>query len=272
MSTFLFKSSPKNPTVNLSGYPILNCSLAQLKLNSKFLISTINQYSYVIAEKDAEFKRSLLGSDALLADGVGVVAAVKLLRGKSIKKIAGADLHQHLLEKLNADGGSCFYLGSKESTLEAIKTRLAKEYPNVKVGVYSPPYKAQFTAQENIEMIDTVNAFKPDVLFVGMTAPKQEKWSYMNKEQLDAKIICPIGAVFDFYAETITRPSQFWVNLGLEWFIRLVKEPKRMSKRYLYYGPAFVFAILKMKVASMFNRNNDDNLDATGKKHYAVAN
>lgn len=96
-------------------------------------------------------------------------------------------------------------------------------------------------------MIAAVNAFQPDVLFVGMTAPKQEKWSYKHKPQLDAKIICSIGAVFDFYAGTVARPSPFWIKMRLEWFIRLIKEPKRMWKRYLYYGPIFIKLILQQK-------------------------
>jgi N-acetylglucosaminyldiphosphoundecaprenol N-acetyl-beta-D-mannosaminyltransferase len=95
-------------------------------------------------------------------------------------------------------------------------------------------------------MIAAVNEVKPDVLFVGMTAPKQEKWGHANKKKLDAKTICAIGAVFDFYAGTVERPSQFWINLQLEWFIRLVKEPKRMWRRYLYYGPFFLYLLLKV--------------------------
>jgi N-acetylglucosaminyldiphosphoundecaprenol N-acetyl-beta-D-mannosaminyltransferase len=85
-----------------------------------------------------------------------------------------------------------------------------------------------------------------------MTAPKQEKWSYQHKAKLDVKIICSIGAVFDFYAGTVKRPSLFWINLKLEWFIRLVKEPRRMSKRYLYYGPVFIKLILVAKIRQVF--------------------
>jgi N-acetylglucosaminyldiphosphoundecaprenol N-acetyl-beta-D-mannosaminyltransferase len=251
MSTFTLKQLFNNPTVNVLDYSILNCSLDELTFNSKCLISTVNQYSYVMAEKDAEFKKALMGSDVLLPDGIAIVAAAKLLNGQSVKKIAGADLHQHMLEKLDAEGGSCFYLGASDSTLKAIQARMADEYPNVTVGVYSPPFKAQFSAEDDAAMINAVNEFKPDVLFVGMTAPKQEKWSYLYKDQLDAKIICPVGAVFDFYAETVSRPSNFWINLGLEWLVRLAKEPKRMSKRYLYYGPVFVYDLLKMKALSV---------------------
>ena len=238
------------PTVGLLDYSILNGDLDKITFNSKCLINTINQYSYITAEKDKDFKKALVESDILLPDGVGITAALKILKGENVKKIAGADVHQYLLEKLNKEGGKCFYLGSKQSTLDAIRIRLNKEYPNIKVGLYSPPYKPQFSDEENVEMISAVNSFAPDVLFVGMTAPKQEKWAHLHKEELKAKIICPIGAVFDFYAETIKRPSKFWINLGLEWFIRLVKEPKRMSKRYLYYGPIFAFDLLKMKLGA----------------------
>lgn len=246
MAMFNLNSSPI-PTVGLSSYSILNADLDKIRFNSKCLINTINQYSYIIAEQDAEFKKALVESDVLLPDGVGIVAAVKMLKGEKVKKIAGADLHQYLLEKLNKEGGSCFYLGSSQSTLNAIRERLVREYPNIRVGLYSPPFKAQFNAEENAEMINAVNAFKPDVLFVGMTAPKQEKWCHAHKDQLTVKTICPIGAVFDFYAGTIKRPSKFWINLGLEWFIRLVKEPKRLSKRYLYYGPVFLWELAKME-------------------------
>lgn len=246
-------STSKIQTIGLSDYSILNCGLDKIKFNSKCLINTINQYSYITAEKDVEFKKALVESDILLPDGVGIVAALKILKGENVKKIAGADLHQYLLTKLNNEGGKCFYLGSKQSTLNEIRNRLNKEYPNIKVGLYSPPYKAQFSDEENAEMINAVNSFNPDVLFVGMTAPKQEKWSFLNKGRIQAKVICPIGAVFDFYAETIRRPSQFWINLGLEWFIRLIHEPKRMAKRYLYYGPVFVYVLLRMKFFNLIN-------------------
>jgi N-acetylglucosaminyldiphosphoundecaprenol N-acetyl-beta-D-mannosaminyltransferase len=254
MSAFTFKTLFSNPTVKILDYSVLDCSLDELMLNSKCLISTINQYSYMVAEKDEDFKNALMGSDVLLPDGIGVVAMIKMLRGEKVKKTTGYDLHQHLLKKLNAEGGSCFYLGSADRILDAIKKRMAKEYPGIKVGVYSPPFKDQFTQQDNEDMVNAVNAFKPDVLFVGMTAPKQEKWSYLHKDLLDTKIICPIGAVFDFYARTIKRPSKFWIDLGLEWFIRLAKEPRRMSKRYIYYGPLFIMVLLKMKVISLFTK------------------
>lgn len=234
--------------VSFLDYSIYTSPLNQIDFDRKILINTINQYSFCIAEQHQAFKNALLGSDVLLPDGMAVVAAVRLLTGKKIKKIAGADIHLHLLQELDKKGGSCFYLGSSENTLSKIKERLAIEFPNIRVGTYSPPYKAEFPHDKKSKKVEAVNAFKPDVLFVGMTAPKQEKWAYSHKEYLDTKIICSIGAVFDFYAGTVERPSPFWVNLRLEWFIRLIKEPKRMWRRYLYYGPVFIWLVLKSKL------------------------
>jgi N-acetylglucosaminyldiphosphoundecaprenol N-acetyl-beta-D-mannosaminyltransferase len=226
-----------------------------LPIGGKTLINTINQYSYCIAETDAAFKKALQGSDILLPDGMAIVATVRLLADQKITKIAGADLHDFLLNDLNKKGGSCFYLGSSEHTLRKIAMRLSKEFPNVRFQTFSPAYAPEFSVLENREMLDAVNAFQPDVLFIGMTAPKQEKWAFVHKEKLDAKIICSIGAVFDFYAGTVVRPHPFWVKLRLEWFVRLLKEPQRMWKRYLYYGPVFIKLILEEKLKRIFKSN-----------------
>ncbi|MDP3679584.1 MAG: WecB/TagA/CpsF family glycosyltransferase [Flavobacterium sp.] len=239
-------------SVPLLDYSIFSGDLADCARADKTLINTINQYSFCIAEEDAEFKSALQESDILLPDGVAIVAAVQLLNSQKIKKIAGAELHHFLLEDLNKKGGSCFYLGSSENTLLKITTRLSKDFPNIKVGAFSPPFKPEFSDEDNQQMVQEVNAFQPDVLFVGMTAPKQEKWNFQHKEKLEAKIICSIGAVFDFYAGTIVRPQPFWIRLHLEWFIRLVKEPKRMWKRYLYYGPIFIKLIVEKKIQNLF--------------------
>jgi N-acetylglucosaminyldiphosphoundecaprenol N-acetyl-beta-D-mannosaminyltransferase len=232
------------------GYNLFNGNLNSIPDSKKTVINTINQYSFCVAERDEEFKKALKSSDILLPDGIGIVAAVKSVTGYSLKKISGTDLHENLLERLNGKKGRCFYLGSNENTLNKIKERLTVEYPDITFETFSPSYKKQFSDEENREMIAAVNAFKPDVLFVGMTAPKQEKWVTTHKTEIDAKLICSIGAVFDFYAGTVNRPSEFWINLGLEWFIRLCKEPKRMWKRYIYYGPIFAWALIKEKLTA----------------------
>jgi N-acetylglucosaminyldiphosphoundecaprenol N-acetyl-beta-D-mannosaminyltransferase len=249
----------KYRTLKLFDYSIFTSSLSQfdIKQDAKCVINTLNQYSYIIAEKDPRFKKVLKESTLLLPDGVGIVGAVKILVGAKIKKIAGADLHNHLLKVLNERSGKCFYLGSSQETLEGIKRRLSIEYPNIRVGIYSPPFKQQFSDADNAHMVSHINEFGPDVLFVGMTAPKQEKWVYEHKDELNVNVICSIGAVFDFYSETVKRPGKFWINLGLEWFIRLVHEPNHLWRRYLLYGPVFIYLVFKEKISLLLN----------GKKH-----
>jgi N-acetylglucosaminyldiphosphoundecaprenol N-acetyl-beta-D-mannosaminyltransferase len=238
-------------------YNLFTGILADMPLTSKTVINTINQYSYCIAEEDPKFKKALTESEILLPDGDGIVFAERLLSGKKIKKISGTDLHLHLLNVLNEKKGRCFYLGSSPSTLEKIKNKLNKEYPGIEVGTYSPPFKIQFTEQDNLDMIAAVNAFQTDVLFIGLTAPKQEKWSNEHKAALNANLICSIGAVFDFYAGTVKRPGEVWIKMRLEWLGRFVSEPKRMWRRYFYFGPVYLGMIMRIK---MKVKNSADNV------------
>jgi len=135
--------------LSILDFNVFTGNLVNIGLEEKIVINTINQYSYCIAEKDPDFKKALQNSDILLPDGVAIVLAAKFLKNKKIKKIAGADIHENLLEKLNSTNGSCFYMGSKESTLEKIKERLSIEYPNIKIQTYSPPFKKEFDEEDN---------------------------------------------------------------------------------------------------------------------------
>jgi N-acetylglucosaminyldiphosphoundecaprenol N-acetyl-beta-D-mannosaminyltransferase len=215
--------------------------------DQKLLISTLNAYCYNIAQKDKEYSEVLYKSDILLPDGVSVVLAAHLLTGKKLKKIAGEDLFFYEMRRLDKIGGSCFFLGSSESTLESIINRARSEFPSVTVQKFSPPFKPEFTRDDNKIMVDRINEFKPDVLFIGMTAPKQEKWAANHLSELNVKHICCIGAVFDFYAGTIKRAPKLVIDLGMEWFFRLVKEPRRMWRRYVLGNPEFIWLIIKEK-------------------------
>lgn len=230
----------------LQKFTLFNQPLCEIK-NAKVLINTLNSHCYNITRTDAVYQEALLNSDILLPDGVSVVWAFKWLTGQKIKKIAGADLFFYEMERLQKTGGKCFFLGSTETILTKIKDRAGREYPNVKVQSYSPPYKSEFSAKDNAMMLEAINAIQPDVLFIGMTAPKQEKWAYQHFNQLQAGHICSIGAVFDFYAGTINRAPKWMIKLGLEWFYRLVKEPRRMCRRYLVGNSKFIWAVVMEK-------------------------
>jgi N-acetylglucosaminyldiphosphoundecaprenol N-acetyl-beta-D-mannosaminyltransferase len=117
-------------------------------------------------------------------------------------------------------------MGSTKQTLQKIQDRAKKEYPNVTTAVYSPPFKPDFSDADNAAIVQAINAFQPDVLFVGLTAPKQEKWAYQHKAPVNAKIISTIGNVFDWYAGNSSRPAPIWIKLRLEWLVRIFLRPE----------------------------------------------
>lgn len=235
--------------MKIMNYEVFVDDLEIIDLESKKIINTINPHSYVTAKSDKEFEEALQSSDLLIPDGIGIVFAAKHINHKCIKKIAGADLHKFLLSKMDGRNGKVFYMGASQNTLDKIEEKIKNEYPNIKVESYSPPFKSEFTDKDNATMVAKINKFKPDVLFIGMTAPKQEKWLYKHKEQLNFKVASSIGAVFDFYAGTVKRPSQFWINLHLEWLLRLLQEPKRLWRRNFISTPLFIIDILKYKLS-----------------------
>ncbi len=218
----------------------------------KFLIDTVNAHSFVVARKDGAFAKALMRADALLPDGISIVKACRWLGTKNapVEKIAGADLFAYEMGKLEEKGGTCFFLGSSPSTLEKIVERAAKDYPHIDIKTFSPPYKADFSPEENQAMVDAVNAADPDLLWVGMTAPKQEKWLDEHWAELDIRCHAgAIGAVFDFFAGTVERAPQKWIDLGLEWLYRLLKEPRRTWRRYLVNNPRFLWLVLQERLA-----------------------
>ena len=220
----------------------------------KKLINTINAYSYNLSRKDSYFNEALSNCDILIPDGIGVVWAIRLLTGETIKKIAGADLFYYEMNRLQQIGGKCFFLGSTEKILKKIQDRAKIEFPDIRIKTYSPPYKSEFSEEDNENIRTKVNEFKPEVLFIGMTAPKQEKWAYRNFDKLEVGHVCSIGAVFDFYARTVKRAPLWMINWGFEWFYRLLKEPKRMWRRYLIGNTRFIWTILKEKYRKSNNK------------------
>ena len=141
------------------------------------------------------------------------------------------------------------FMGSSGKVLDLIVKRAAEVYPHLKVVTYSPPYKPEFSDEDNKAIIDAINAVNPDLLWIGMTAPKQEKWTYSHWEELDIHChVGTIGAVFDFFAGTVERAPIWWQRHGLEWLYRLLKEPKRMWRRYIIGNTLFLWNMLKEKV------------------------
>lgn len=231
----------------------LLCSRAELANlpEGKLLINTINAFSYNNARRDVLFEEALTKGDVLIPDGISIVRVCKFLKGKSRPKerIAGWDLFVHEMHRLNEKGGKVMFLGSSEKVLKLIRQKAAVVYPNLEVVTYSPPYKPQFTVEDDLNMVKAINDANPDLLWIGMTAPKQEKWVYANWDRLNIHChVGTVGAVFDFFAGTYKRAPMIWQRLGLEWLYRLLKEPRRMWRRYIIGNVCFLVLVLREKV------------------------
>lgn len=214
----------------------------------KLLINTINAHSYNTALKDAFFAEALMKGDALIPDGASIVMACRKLKAKSqpTERIAGWDLFAMEMERLNQKGGTCFFMGSSEKVLKLIREKAKTVYPNIRIETYSPPYKPEFSEEENRAIIEAINRANPDLLWIGMTAPKQEKWAYRHWNELDIHCHCgTIGAMFDFFAGTMERAPLWWQEHSLEWLYRLLKEPKRMWRRYIIGNTLFIWNVFR---------------------------
>ena len=223
----------------------------------KKLINTINAHSFNTAKKDKLFAEALMNGDYLIPDGASVVKVCRWVKAKSKPKerIAGWDLFEFEMGRLNENHNEnqnqnenenqnqnengnkkrVMFMGSSEKVLELIRKKAAEVYPNIEVVTYSPPYKPEFTDEDNRAIVEAINGANPDLLWIGMTAPKQEKWTYSHWDELNIHChVGTIGAVFDFFAGTYKRAPQWWQDHSLEWLYRLIKEPKRMWRRYVW--------------------------------------
>ncbi|MBM6991887.1 MAG: WecB/TagA/CpsF family glycosyltransferase [Prevotella sp.] len=225
---------------------------------TKKLINTINAHSFNTAKKDALFAEALQKGDYLIPDGISIVKACRWLKAKSqpTERVAGWDLFEFEmgnLEEKAANGNwnpdehdgrrkpVVMFMGSSEKTLALDVEQAAKQYPHLEVVTYSPPYKPEFSEEDNRAIINAINAANPDLLWIGMTAPKQEKWTYSHWDELNIHChVGTIGAVFDFFAGTVERAPKWWQEHGLEWLYRLIKEPKRMWRRYIIGNSLFI--------------------------------
>lgn len=240
----------QNGCLIFDGYRLIKNSLDCVPMDGKNLIVTISPNSYGISVHNEEMNETLKKCDFLQLDGVYFGWLPWFRDGKKAKRITGWDSFMYYANKLQMSGGKMFFLGSTESTLEKIKARMGNDFPNVEVGVYSPPYKARFDENDNRKMHNAINKFNPDVLVVGMTAPKQEIWSYQNKDSVNAHIIICVGNVFDWYAGNTQRPNVFFQRIGMEWLVRIFYRPeifKRNIGNQMIFFWHLLLALLRIR-------------------------
>ena len=243
--------------VNILGVPISNITNEHLlesfterigqKQKTQVCITPVN--SVLAAIKDPQVLSIYNASEYVLCDGTPIKWAAGFLNTPIVERITGLDLLPNLVAHCAKHDFSIFLLGASPGVGEQLKQMIHAQYPHCKVvGVYVPPFMKVFSEEENIKMIDAINAVSPDVLLVSLTAPKQDIWIAQNLHRVNASIQIGIGGAFEVMAGLAKRAPKWMHTAGLEWLYRFIQEPKRLFRRYFIEAPLFIPLIIKQKL------------------------
>jgi N-acetylglucosaminyldiphosphoundecaprenol N-acetyl-beta-D-mannosaminyltransferase len=199
-----------------------------------------NSYSTYLAEQDSVFAGICENADLVFPDGLPIVLASKLKKERLPSRVAGPDFMWSFSRVCASRGFRVFFLGSREQDLANIKRNFERSFPKINiVGTYSPPF-GDWDAKENNKMIQLINSSKADILWLGVSTPKQDKWISSHKKVLKVKVAIAVGAAFDFHSGRVKRAPIAMQKLCLEWFYRFLQEPRRMWKKYLVSNFYFI--------------------------------
>lgn len=208
------------------------------------MVFTANPEFVIEAEKNKEFKYILNQADIVVADGIGIVKAAKMLGTPLKGRVAGYDLVQGLFEKMQHSNKSVYFLGTKEEIVKEAIEKMSCEYPELKIVGYRNGY---FTKKDEANIVEEINKLQPDLLLIGLGAPKQEFFIYKYKEQLQVKVAIGVGGSIDGMSGRVKRAPQIFIKLNLEWFYRLIKQPSRIKRMSAI--PFFLLKVLKRKIS-----------------------
>jgi N-acetylglucosaminyldiphosphoundecaprenol N-acetyl-beta-D-mannosaminyltransferase len=220
---------------------VLDAIQSAIAERRRLQLGVVNAAKIVNMTKDASLREDVLSSDLVLADGMSVVVASRLLGQPLPERIAGIDLMMAILERGNRLGWRVFCLGATEEVSEAVARRIGELYPGVVIAGRRNGYFTETEEPEVARMIADSNA---DVLFVAITSPKKEKFMAAWGASLNTPIIHGVGGSFDVLAGKVQRAPERWQRLGLEWLYRVKQEPGRLWKRYLFTNASFARMLL----------------------------
>jgi len=215
--------------------------------NERYIIYTPNTEIIMMCQKDKEFLTAMNSSDINIPDGIGLIYASKIKTHPLKEKVAGYDLSINLLKLADEQRLKLFVVGGKPGVAEAAMKNVHLKYPGIIIagtqhGYFKGAHLGEGSHREELEVIENINRAEPHILFVGFGAKKQEQWIEYNKDKINAKIIIGNGGTLDGLAGNVKRAPEIFIKLGLEWFYRLVKEPKRIKRQIML--PAFMFKVL----------------------------
>ena len=213
-------------------------------LKSPSYVTVNNVHTVVLAVKNRNYKEALNNSILSLPDGKPLSIVARLKGVKNIRRIFGPTFMENALEWGQEDGLKHFFFGSSEETLKKMINNIKIRYPRALVsGIYSPPYRESFSDEENEIFLKLMNDSGADIFWIGLGAPKQELWMHDNYKKLNQGVMIGIGAGFDYLAGRTKHAPEWMKNLALEWLYRLIQEPGRLWKRYLFTNSLFILYI-----------------------------
>jgi N-acetylglucosaminyldiphosphoundecaprenol N-acetyl-beta-D-mannosaminyltransferase len=243
--------------VDICNIKIDNLSMQGALKEIEHLIKGEGQRAFVVTpnvdhlvklQKDMDFKRVYDAASLVLADGMPLIWASKFLGTPLKEKISGSDLFPKLCELAQKREYSLFFLGGRPGAAQKAAEKLRAIYKKIQiVGIYSPPFGFENDKIENDKIVSMIKNARPDILFVGLGAPKQEKWIYKHYEELNIPVSIGIGVTFEFFAGFVKRAPLWMQKAGCEWLWRLMEEPERLWKRYLIDDMKFFWLILRQK-------------------------
>jgi N-acetylglucosaminyldiphosphoundecaprenol N-acetyl-beta-D-mannosaminyltransferase len=184
------------------------------------------------------------GAGMVTPDGVPLVWLSRLLGNRRTERVYGPDLMRIMTKVSSEHGYRQFYYGGAEGVAEKLAQALANAHPGLKVaGTFCPPFR-ELTADEDEVVIDTINTARPDIVWVGLSTPKQELWMSRHLGRIEAPVMVGVGAAFDFLAGTKPQAPRWMQRNGLEWLFRLCSEPRRLWRRYAYIVPSFTILVI----------------------------
>ena len=206
----------------------------------------VNAGKIVAMQSNSELKESVNSADIINADGQAVVWASRFVKKPIKERVAGIDLFVNLIQTAHKKKHKIFLLGAKQDVVDKVNIRIANEYSPDVVSGYANGY---FKEDEEDKIITQIINSKPQMLFVAMTSPKKELFLYRNREALsNVNFIMGVGGSFDVYSGNLQRAPLFLQKIGMEWFFRLIQDPRRMWKRYLVGNSKFVALVLREKI------------------------
>jgi len=206
-------------------------------------VCVANVHMVMEAYDDAEFRQIVNAADLVTPDGMPLVWVMRLQGLRQQERVYGPALTQFVLEAANREGIPVGFYGSTLQTLEKLKRNVQERYPSLKIAyLYAPPFRP-LTPEEDEEVVRAINDSGTRILFVGLGCPKQERWMAAHKGRVQA-VMLGVGAAFDFLAGVKPQAPRWMQRAGLEWLFRLLTEPRRLWRRYLYHNPRFVLLVL----------------------------